>query len=195
MGTLQNYVNVVDRYYDENDSQDYSRKTGKRNYRTSTVTVRGDNYLDQINKLCGKFAYKQNLPGKILNQLNLLSEESLNLVGDVINKIKITFWIDGTQDLYRIHLHVFAGVSTDSKDTLINIASQYDDNTSSLSSQIWGFIANSLNSKNNINDTWSLSDSDSFDDISRTLLTKLATDIKVTITKDATDIVVIKQIS
>ncbi len=190
-----NYVNVVERSYADNTGKEYRREADKpirRNYRTNTIALQPSSYMKNIEKLCDRFAEHQNLDSRATYQLQLLSEEMVNLVTGILGKIKVTFYIDGTGLLCRLHLHINAGVDSSSRNMLLELSSNYTSDTNGISGQIWSFIKRNLENKDSRERQWTISDQD-VSDISKTLLTKLSDEINVKSSLNAVDITVIKK--
>lgn len=189
------YINVMERQYSETESSEYHRSKGgkpiRRNYRTQNIAINDLNYMPTISETCRSFAKKQYLSDKAGEQLLLLSEESINLVYNIIGKVKIKYWIDGTGLLYRIHLRINATAGASAKNALSSLASQYEDKTSWLTGQIWDFVQETLLKEDGMEHRWSLKDSKTYDDISKSLLTSLSDDILVTVDKEYVYIIVI----
>ena len=199
-----NYVNVVEfegKKLEADETAVVKAKTApsKRRYRTNTVRITaGSTAIGGAIEAARSFARRQRLRDKDAMQLELMTEETLGIIGKIVEDVTTNFWIEGTGLKYRIHLNFTAKVGSEEYRKLINLS------TSGRNEAVSGFAGKILNimlngiytSGNDSSDSgynWAMSeDTLNEDEIAESILAAVADDIKVSVTKESVDFIVVK---
>ncbi|MCR5232713.1 MAG: mechanosensitive ion channel family protein [Lachnospiraceae bacterium] len=213
-----NYLNVIQFegekavvQVDDNPDKTIKKKTSpsKRHYRTNTVRLLDNcSNITEAVEVADLFSKKQRLEPAAKMQLELLTEETIGIISSIVEGANTSFWIEGSGLKYRIHVSFSAKLDSAEYKKLINLSSSGKNEASKgFTARIWDIMIrglndtqNSDNDKNN-NDTgtgynWSLSEADEIneEEISESILGAIADDIKVSVTKDRVDFMVIKSL-
>ena len=199
-----NFLNIVEREgpAEAEDAPKKRKRTtpAKRSYRTDTVSIKPGvtNFEDALNTV-HEFASRQRFNEHATRQLELISEEVIGIMGSIVDDVKSKFWIEGSGQKYRIHLRFPAAVGSNEYKMLLSLStSGKNEAVTTLAEKIWekmiaGIkIADTPGSKNS-NYEWSVHDNDlEKDSIGESILMALSDDIKVSVTKEMVELVVIK---
>ncbi len=200
------YINVVEREFIEDNSETVMKKKktspSKRSVRSDTVKVTaGSDHISEAVKTAQEFADKQRLDNKSKRQLELMSEEAIGIIGSIAESTKVKFWIDGSGLKYRIHLSFPASVGSDEYKRLLSLASSgKNEAIKSLSAKIWETMITGLGSGSDPESRseqfeWSLhNDEPNIEQIAESILVALSDDIKVSVTRDHVELLVIKSV-
>lgn len=202
-----NFVNVVEREFvsEKHDPEKKKKKTtpSKRSVRSDTVKVSaGSDHIADAVETARQFAKKQRLDPKSCRQLELMSEEAIGIIGTIADSDNAKFWIEGSGLKYRIHLTFPASVGSDEYKKLLSLASSgKNEAVRTLSAKIWETMVTGLGSSGNDNMSkeeqfeWSLrNDEPHVEQIAESILVALADDIKVSVTKDNVNLLVVKSV-
>ncbi len=194
------FLNVVQREYEANDGEGVKKKKtapSKRSARTDTirVTSESDQIVNAI-ETAHKFAVKQRLDAKNAMQLELMTEEIIGIMGSIAGSANAKFWIDGSGLKYRIHLSFPTSVGVDEYKRLLALSSSgKNEAVKSLSAKIMETVTTGIKSGNRDQDfEWSLNDEPNSVQIGESILVALADDIKVKITHEKVEMLVVRSI-
>ncbi|MCR4762073.1 MAG: mechanosensitive ion channel family protein [Lachnospiraceae bacterium] len=207
------YVNVVEYEGIRNEDEDGQeqdqvvavRKSApsKRHYRTNTLKLAPDK--DNLSLAIGMaqhFARRQRLAPPATMQIQLLTEEALKIIASIVEDVKTNFWIEGSGQKYQIHLTFKAQVGSEEYKKLINLSSSgRNEAVIGIADRIWEIMVKGLdlNQQESREEKgsfeWSLRD-DNLDEskISESILAGIADDVKVSVTRDKVEFLVIKKI-
>lgn len=200
------YINVVEREFVEDNTETVKKKKktspSKRSVRSDTVKVTaGSDHISEAVETAREFADKQRLDNKSKRQLELMSEEAIGIIGSIAESTKVKFWIDGSGLKYRIHLSFPASVGSDEYKRLLSLASSgKNEAIKSLSAKIWETMITGLGSGSDPESRseqfeWSLqNDEPNIEQIAESILVALSDDIKVSVTRDHVELLVIKSV-
>ena len=203
-----NFINVIERENTVNDEDGVTKKKkkstpAKRSIRTDTVSIRpGATNLRDAMEVVEEFATRQRFNDKSKRHLELMSEEVIGIIENIIvDDVKSKFWIEGTGLKYRIHLRFSAQVGSGEYKKLLSLSSSgKNEAVNTLSEKIWekmvaGIkIADAPGSRSSDYE-WSIQDNSlEKSGIGESILMALADDIKVTVTKEIVELVVIKSV-
>lgn len=200
-----NFVNVVERENSQNEAVKVKKKTSpsRRHFRSDTVSVNAnDPKFENAMKIIDDFATRQRLEEAERMKLELMSEEMIAIMSHIVDDVKGKFWIEGSGMKYRLHIRFSVTVGSREYKKLIALSSSgRNDAAMSLSEKLWskmvaGLKTTDSNSDNNAEGyEWSLRESEGpNDDISESILASLADDIKVSVTKEQVELVIIKTV-
>ncbi len=198
-----NFVNVVEREYVESEGGTGKKKKAllrRRHYRTDTVNVRADgSNLNEALGLAHNFAARQHFDEKAAKQMELMAEELMGIMGNIVEDKKAKFWIEGSGFNYRLHLRYAISVGSEEYKKLISLStSGKNEAVTTLAEKIWekmiAGIRSTGESENKEADyVWSIREhEEEADNIGESILAAIADDIKVSVTKDRVDLMVIK---
>lgn len=196
-----NYINVVEREYESNDSETVRKKKtapSKRSARTDTIKVAAKpDYIADAIKTARKFAEKQRLDEKSASQLELMTEEMIGIMGSIAQSAKAKFWIDGSGMKYRIHLSFPTTVDTGDYKRLMSLSSSgKNEAVKTLSAKIMETMTTGIRTSSSDQDfVWSIHDEPDAAQIGESILVGLADDIKVSVTREKVELLVIKSVS
>ena len=187
------------------DPENKKKKTApsKRSVRSDTIKVSaGSDHIADAVETARQFAKKQRLDPKSSRQLELMSEEAIGIIGSIADSDNAKFWIEGSGLKYRIHLTFPASVGSDEYKKLLSLASSgKNEAVRTLSAKIWETMVTGLGSSGNDNMSkeeqfeWSLrNDEPHVEQIAESILVALADDIKVSVTKDNVNLLVVKSV-
>jgi hypothetical protein len=199
------YVNVVEFEGIKTEpviNTEKKKKTApsKRHYRTNTIRLskEGKTVADAV-ELAQLYSKKQRLDNHAAMQLELLTEESIGVLKNIFGNLSINFWIEGSGITYRIHLSFSARMGSGEYNKLLNIStSGKNDAIQGFAAYIWEVVHKGIDSTlNDISDKssyeWSLSDDEiNVDELSESILAAVASNIKVSVSKEKVEIIVIK---
>ena len=206
-----NFVNVVEREYEAPDSSVSRKKKtapSKRSTRTDTLRVTSDtdNIINAVES-ARAFAAKQRLDAKAATQLELMTEEIIGIMGAIAEDATAKFWIDGSGQKYRIHLTFSTQVGVEEYKRLLSLStSGKNEAITTLKGKILETMATGIRSntesgsdaasESGDNDfEWSIHDEPDAAQIGESILAALADDIKVNVTREKVELLVIKTVS
>ncbi len=179
--------------------------SSRRLRRSETVHMEpGEVLLDDAIAMADKYAESQNMTKQASMQLELLMEESVGFVQRVAEQTRRDFWIDGTGHAYRIHICFAAKVGSEDYKKLIQVSSTgRNEASNSFSDRIWsavfmGMKPPAARRRKNVkpaNFEWQLSEGGiSEEEIGKSILGAIATDVRVSVTSEQVEIIVEKNI-
>ena len=202
-----NFINVVQR---ENHADEMSenvtkkKKTApsKRSKRTDTVSISSDSgdIANAMSTVRG-FADKQRLTEHARLQLELMTEEIIGIMGSIAQSAKAKFWVEGSGQKYMIHLTFPASVGSEEYRKLISLSTTgRNEAVNTIAAKIWekmvsGIRSNGSDTAKESDYEWSLTDSGQKNEIGESILASMADDIKVSVTKEHVELVVIKSVN
>lgn len=208
-----NYMNVVE-YKGEKKSgeaeEPLPKKTtpSKRHFRTNTIKLKisemhmADSVSATQRYASRRYAAKQRLEDHEAMQLELLCEEALRLVLAIMEDVKADLWIEGSGQIYRIHIRFNAKIGSAEYRRLLGIS--YDGRNEAVQGiNGWlldkirmgtGKLAGSLDGGNERLE-WTLKEDPEIKaNIGETILTSIANDIKVSIDNERVELTIIREI-
>ena len=200
-----NYINVVER---ENTSSDEDinvkkKKTAprKRNSRTDTVNiVPGSGHIEIALETVRGFAERQRLGERASMQLELMTEEIIGIIGNIVGKAKAKLWVEGSGVKYRIHISFASGFGTEEYKRLISLSSSgKNEAVKTFAGKLWEKMVAGImtaTEEGHVGDyEWSLHENDQGeDDYGESILTSIADDVKVSVTKEKVELIVVKSV-
>ena len=150
-----------------------------------------------------RYASKQRLSPRDQGRLELLAEESVSIIRDIVQEARLNFWVEGSGNMYKIHVTFKPQLGTDEYKRLINLStSGRNEAVNSLGGRIQEIMVMGLNmTRDQDKDKdkaykWSLSqDKIDVSQIGQSILVAEADDVKVSVTRDKVEMIVIKNIS
>lgn len=201
-----NFLNIVEREAPSDDGDIKKRKKtapSKRNVRTDTVNVSADGLsIEEAMGIVRGFATRQRLTDRATKQLELMAEEVIGIMGSIVNDTQARFWVDGTGHKFRIHLRFDAKIGSEEYKKLLALStSGKNEAVTTLAQKLWETMIKGINNTDDTgaskdNFEWSINDAaeEESDNISESILMALADDIKVSVTKETVDLIVIKNV-
>ncbi|MCR5355790.1 MAG: hypothetical protein K6E63_00150, partial [Lachnospiraceae bacterium] len=202
-----NYVNVVSfEGVKKEAEEDFAVKKANspihRHFRTDTVKlINGNKDIVRALEVARSYARRLQLKPHDLKQLELLTEESIGVLENIVNDIPFSFWIEGSGYKYRIHLRFNAKIGSNEYRKLLSLSSSgKNDAIPGLSGKLKEIILLGISNVTSDNDQtgrndyrWALSENGiNEDEIGESILTSIASDIKVSVTKEKVEFLVIK---
>ena len=174
----------------------------KRHHRSDTVHMEpGENRLQEAVATARSFAERQHMDKHAATQIELLMEESVDFVQRVAKQTKRDFWVEGTSKSYRIHIRFAAKVGSEEYKKLLEVSSTgRNEAANSFTVRIWEAVLVGLknpvtkdkNSKARYE--WQLSDASvSAEEIGKSILAAVASDIRVSVTSERVEVIVTKE--
>lgn len=173
----------------------------KRHIRTNTVhMIPGESGLEDAIQTARGYAKRQNLEKRAAVQLELLTEESLGFVQRVVDHTSRDFWIEGTGEIYRIHLRFDAKVGSEAYKKLIMLStSGRNEAANSIAGKVWEAVLMGLKrppekgSKGKNSFVWQLSEAGvNEEEIGKSILGAVASDVRVSVTTERVELIVSK---
>ena len=173
----------------------------KRHIRTNTVhMIPGESGLEDAIQTARGYAKRQNLEKRAAVQLELLTEESLGFVQRVVDHTSRDFWIEGTGEIYRIHLRFDAKVGSEAYKKLIKLStSGRNEAANSIAGKVWEAVLMGLKrppekgSKGKNSFVWQLSEAGvNEEEIGKSILGAVASDVRVSVTTERVELIVSK---
>ena len=202
-----NYLNIVERENTSNEEGIVKKRKkttpAKRSFRTDTVNITpGVTNFEDALETVHAFATRQRFSDRATRQLELISEEIIGIMSSIVDDVKSKFWIEGSGQKYRIHLRFPANINSNEYKMLISLSSSgRNEAANTLAEKIWekmvvGIrIADAPGTKSSEYE-WSIHDNElEKGAISESILMALADDIKVSVTKETVDLVVVKSVT
>ena len=204
-----NYVNVVEFEGVKNEPSEILEKKkktapSKRHYRTNTIKIfdGGKTVADAV-ETAQNYAKKQRLDKHSSMQLELLTEEGIGVISNIFDNIKTTsFWVEGSGITYRIHLSFSAQMGGEEYQKLLSISSSgKNEAIKGFAAHIWEAVLKGIDATRNDTGScvrkddyeWSMKDENiNEDELSESILAAVATDIKVSVTREKVEMVIIK---
>ena len=202
-----NFINVVERESTAGEGADSVKKKKKassprkRNVRTDTVTiVPGSGHIEMAIETVRGFAARQGLSERAAMQLELMTEEIIGIIGNIVDKTRAKLWVDGSGIKYRIHISFPTNIGTEMYKRLISLSSSgKNEAVKTLAGKIWekmvAGIMTTAEEGREAGYEWSLQENGrDEDDIGESILTSIADDVKVSVTKEMVELIVIKSV-
>lgn len=200
-----NFLNIVQRENTVSETVDRKARSTprKRRQRTDTVSITSDgNNVTRAVKTAREFAKTQRLSEHARMQLELMTEELIGIMSYISDGRKAKLWVEGSGQKYRIHMTFPANVGSDEYKKLLSLSSSgKNEAVNTFAKKIFEKVVTGLNRSSNTEETtgdyeWSLQDnaSDKEGEIGESILASISDDIKVTVTKDMVELVVIKTV-
>ncbi|MCR5575786.1 MAG: mechanosensitive ion channel family protein [Oscillospiraceae bacterium] len=170
--------------------------------RSETVRMQpGESKVSEAVEVAGRFAETQQMNPTASMQIELLTEESVDLLSKIMGHAKRDFWIEGTAKTYRIHIRAasslgsveeykkMVALSSSGKNAAVNNINQ-----KIMEAMLYGSQRLSGKKKGSKDSfEWKLSDEQIEEaDIGKSILAKLANDIRINILPDRVELVVLK---
>ena len=199
-----NFVNVVEREYIESstDSEGKKKKSSpsKRNYRSDTIDITSkEANIENALEVVRHFAKRQRLDARATKQIELMAEEAIGIMKGIVNDSRSKFWVEGSGLKYKMHLRFALAVGSDEYKKLLSLStSGKNEAVHSLAGKIWEKMIAGVKSAGDSTDSsgnyeWSIHDNpDDPDSIGESILAAIADDIKVSVTKDRVELIVLK---
>ena len=197
-----NYLNVVEREYESAESKSSKKKKtapSKRNARTDTLGITGGTeHLEMAIETARAFATKQRLDQKSARHLELMTEEMLGIMGSIAGNAMAKFWIDGSGQKYRLHMSIPTSVGVEEYKRILALStSGKNEAVKTLTAKIMETMATGI--RGNTGDksqdyVWSIHDEPNAVQIGESILVGMADDIKVNVTHEKVEMLVIKQV-
>ena len=158
--------------------------------------------LDEAIETGRRFAGLQRMDGRAALQLELLTEETMGLMQQFTEQSWREFWIEGSRAAYRIHLRTFVQInSLDEYQKLIKLSSTGQNEVlKSVNARILEAVLigrDKLLKKNKGQEQsveWQLSEEKlEEDEIGKSILGKLASDVRVSINREWVELTVLKK--
>ena len=179
-----------------------SSRPSRRQRRSNTVHMDpGEVLLEEAVDAAKSFAEMQSMSRQASMQLELLMEESVGFVQRVAEQTQRDFWVEGTGLAYRIHICFAARVGSEEYRKLLQVSSSGRNEAASFSSRIWEAVLNGMKSPSGSRKKdakasdyqWQLSDIGiSEEEIGKSILGAVASDIRVSVTSERVEIIVTK---
>ena len=172
----------------------------KRHFRTNTLRLfdGGKTVEDAINTVQA-YAKKQRLDDHSTRQLELLAEESIGIIRNMFSNTITNFWVEGSGITYRIHLSFAEQMGSEEYQKLLNLSSSgKNEAIKGFAAHIWEAVLKGLDvtmgeSTVKKDYEWSIKDDKlDEDELSESILAAMASDIKVSVTREKVELVVIK---
>ena len=198
-----NFLNVVERERTESEIKERKKKTApsKRAARSDTVSVTTESgQIEGAMDTVHAFAKKQRFGRRATLQLELMTEELIGIMGNMVEKTKASLWVEGSGMKYRIHLKFPTNIGSEEYRKLLALSSSgKNEAVRSLSGKVWekiiAGIKSAEDSRENRDYEWSLRENEmTEDDIAESILVAVADDIKVSVTKENVELVVVKSV-
>ena len=162
--------------------------------------IPGESGLEDAIQTARGYAKRQNLEKRAAVQLELLTEESLGFVQRVVDHTSRDFWIEGTGEIYRIHLRFDAKVGSEAYKKLINLStSGRNEAANSIAGKVWEAVLMGLKrppekgSKGKNSFVWQLSEAGlEEEEIGKSILGAVASDVRVSVTTERVELIVSK---
>ncbi len=172
----------------------------KRHIRTNTVhMIPGEDGLEDAIQTARGYAKRQNLEKRAAMQLELLTEESLGFVQRVVDHTSRDFWIEGTGEIYRIHLRFDAKVGSEAYKKLIMLSSSgRNEAANTITGKVWEAVLMGLKrppekDKGKNSFVWRLSEAGvDEEEIGKSILGAVASDVRVSVTTERVELIVSK---
>lgn len=200
-----NYINVVERENTalEENASSRKKKTSprRRTVRTDTVSiVPGSGHIESALETVRGFASRQRLSAHAAMQLELMTEEIIGVIGNIVDKTKAKLWVEGSGVKYRIHISFSTNFGTEEYKRLLSLSSSgKNEAVTTLAGKIWekmvAGIKTAAEEGHEGDYEWSLHEnSQEEDDFGESILTSIADDVKVSVTKEKVELIVIKSV-
>ncbi len=172
----------------------------KRHFRTNTLRLfdGGKTVEDAINAV-QTYAKKQRLDDHSTRQLELLAEESIGVIRNMFTNTVTNFWVEGSGITYRIHLSFAEQMRSEEYQKLLNLSSSgKNEAIKGFAAHIWEAVLKGLDATMGESTVkkdyeWSIKDDKlGEDELSESILAAMASDIKVSVTREKVELVVIK---
>ena len=207
-----NYLNIIDKngffeYKDPNADKAKKSSLGvgsprMRHYRTDTIYFsESADPIEAATQLSKVFAKRERIDQCSTSQLRLIVEEAVSMFKEMLLQNNAAIYLEGSGQICRVHIHIPIKVNLKHYQSLALLSDNVKDETKpGLYSIIQGVIYNGVkNLQQNKGDEyhWSIQDTPdqnhfSQEEISRSILSMVSDDIKVTVTHYYTEIVVVK---
>ena len=174
-----------------------------RHRRTGTIHMEpGESRLQEAIETARSFAKIQNMDKHAAIQLELLIEESVSFVQRVAEQTSRDLWVEGTGLSFRIHIRFAAKVGSEEYKKLLEVSSSgRNEAANGFSGRIWEAVFLGLKSPANKDKSskgyrWQLSNAGvSEEEIRNSILAAVASDIRVSVTSERVELVIMKSYS
>lgn len=210
-----NYFNIIDKSVMVDDKSPDADRTVKpvlsvgsprmRHYRTDTIYFADvSDPVASAMQLSRIFAKRERIDKNATAQIRLIVEEAVRMFSEMLLQYNASLYLEGSGQLCRIHIHIPIKVDLKRYQVLASLSDNVTDETKpGLYSKIQDVIYNgmkNLQQNKGSEYQWSvrdMTDKDSFSQeaISKSILVSLTDDIKVTVTRYYTEIILLKNIS
>lgn len=198
------YMNIVERENTQNSEVKAHKKKATpshRHHRSDTIVIKpdGGNY-DNVMSTVRSFAQRQNFSEQEEKKLELMSEELVLIARSIVDDVKGRFWVEGSGLKYRLHLRFNATVGSNEYRKLVALSSSgRNEAAKTIAEKIWDKMVTGIKTADSQGEAgdgyeWSLSESGQSDDYGESILTAVADDIKVSVTKEQVELVIIRTV-
>lgn len=202
------YLNVVQfEGSQENEGEApaiHSAHSGARLRRSETVRMPpGENRVSEAVETARRFAERQKLPPNAGIQMELLTEEAVDLLQRLLENARREFWVEGTAKIYRIHIRAAIHLSSveEYKKMVALSSAGRNEAVTSINRRILEAMVlgrqRLMDKKKSGKETfeWKLSDSEvTEEEIGKSILTKFANDVRISVTDSWVEMIVMKAI-
>ncbi len=172
----------------------------KRLFRTNTLRFKTENVnMEKAMETVHLFSRRQRLDVRKTRQMELLTEESIGIIKNIVSDAKVSFWIEGSGLIYRIHLAFSARIGSEEYKKLLSLSSSgRNEAARAFPGRLWEIIVRGIDSQTDDRQEkssyeWNLSEETvSAEQIGEFILAAIADDIKVSVRKDKVELLVIK---
>jgi hypothetical protein len=162
--------------------------------------VPGSGHIESALETVREFASRQRLSAHAAMQLELMTEEIIGVIGNIVDKTKAKLWVEGSGVKYRIHISFSTNFGTEEYKRLLSLSSSgKNEAVTTLAGKIWekmvAGIKTAAEEGHEGDYEWSLHEnSQEEDDFGESILTSIADDVKVSVTKEKVELIVIKSV-
>ena len=172
--------------------------------RSETVHMApGENKVADALEVCRRFAQMQHMDMRTSMQLELLTEESVDLFERLLSHAQRDFWVEGTAKLYRIHLRSPVRLNgAEEYKRLVELSSRgKNDAVKTISARIaeamllgsQKFVSKKRGGKESFE--WKLSNNEiTEEEIGRSIVAKVANDVRINVSPDSVELIVLKAV-
>ena len=196
------YFNVLQGEYTPTvaeKTEETDERTAQRYRKTDVLRMApGEDRLNEAIERSSQFAARQRMNKRAAMQMELLTEESIGLMQMFTEQAWREFWVEGTNNVYRIHFRTFVQVnSLEEYQKLIQLSSKgRNDAAKSINTRIMEAVLlgrDKLLSKKKTFE-WQLSEEKvNEEEIGKSILGKMASDVRVCVTEKWVELIVVKK--
>ena len=200
-----NYLNVVSYEGIKNEADsvvEHSKKAtpSKRFFRTNNVKIpEASNDISKVMEEVRHYVRRQRLDPREGSRVELLSEEAVGIVRDMSKDAILNFWIEGSGVVYRIHISFKPEFGSSGYKKLLNLStSGKNEAVKNFGDKIKEIMALGMlaNEERGRSYRWSIKEEpDKGENIGESLLTAVADDIRVSVTRNRVELVIEKHLN
>ena len=200
-----NYLNVISYEgikKEVDETAEHSRKStpSKRFFRTNNVKIpEASRDLYKVMEEVRHYVRRQRLDVRDGSRMELLSEEAVGIVRDITKEAILNFWIEGSGVIYRIHISFKPELGSNEYKRLIGLSSSgKNEAIKNFGDKIREIMAMGLltGEEHGRSYRWSIKEEpDKGENIGESLLTAVADDIRVSVTRNKVELVIEKHLN